>query len=230
MTEFLHTLMHPLPNAVMTVVMGILLLYWLLTMVAGLGFDALDFDLDADVDVDTDFDIGADGDILTEGIDTHDEPSFFIKTLNFINVGKVPFMFIITVLKFFMWIVTLVTTSIINVVSWGLWSLLILIPIAIVCLFFTKAATHPLVKVFKEMGYKGEEEIDFLGRSGRMLSTIKDKKIGVAEILVEKNPMKLNVVSIDGSEIKYGDQVIIADESDDKKIYYVSKELSIDNF
>ncbi len=86
-----------------------------------------------------------------------------------------------------------------------------------------------MVKFFKEIGYKGEEEIDFLGRSGKMLSNIKDKKIGSAEVVVDKNPIKLNVMSIDGSELKYGDYILIADESDDKKIYYVSKEISIRN-
>lgn len=235
MTDFLHNLMHPLPNAVMTVIMGILALYWLFVTISGAGLEDLDLGFDFDVDVpdadvpevdantDTSID-AADGDVAP-----HKEPGIFIKFLNFVNIGKVPFMLIITTLKFFMWIGTLITTSVINVVSWGLWSLLILIPIGIIGIFFTKMATNPMVKFFKEIGYKGEEEIDFLGRSGKMLSNIKDKKIGSAEVIVDKNPIKLNVVSIDGEELKYGDYVIIADESDDKKIYYVSKEISIRN-
>lgn len=232
MTEFLHNLMHPLPNAVMTIIMGILVLYWLFVTISGAGIEDLDLGFDFDVDVpdtdvpevDTDVDADVNGDVSA-----HKEPGFFIKTLDFLNVGRVPFMLIITVLKFFMWIGTLITTSVVNVVSWGLWSLLILIPIGIVGIFFTRFATNPMVKLFKEIGYKGEEEIDFLGRSGKMLSNIKGDKIGSAEVIVDKNPMKLNVVSIDGEEIKYGDYIIIADESDDKKIYYVSKEISIRN-
>lgn len=235
MTEFLHNLMHPLPNAVMTVIMGILVLYWLFVTISGAGIEDLDLGFDFDVDVpDADVpEIDADADIdAADGngdVSTHKEPGFFIKTLDFLNVGRVPFMLIITTLKFFMWIGTLITTSVINVVSWGLWSLLILIPIGIIGIFFTRFATNPMVKFFKEIGYKGEEEIDFLGRSGKMLSNIKGDKIGSAEVIVDKNPIKLNVVSIDGEEIKYGDYIIIADESEDKKIYYVSKEISIRN-
>ncbi|NDV78230.1 OB-fold-containig protein [Dysgonomonas sp. 511] len=222
MTELLHSLTHPVSNAVMTAVMGVITIYWLIAMIGGLGFDALDFDVEADVDVDADMDI--DGDVASGGAGP------FFELLSFVNVGKVPFMFVVTMLIFFMWIGSLITTSLFNMASWGAWSLLILIPIAIISIFITKVATQPFVKIFKAMGYKGEEEIDFLGRSGRMLSTIRDKKVGVAEVLVDANPMKINVVSIDGQEIKYGDSVIIADESDDKRIYYVSKELSIDNF
>jgi len=232
MTEFLHNLMHPLPNAVMTVIMGVLAVFWLFTFLSGAGFDALDIDLDFDADVDVDADVDIDSDVDADGdsdVSSENEPGFFMKFLNFMNIGKVPFMLILSTLKFFMWVITLFTTSVINVTGWGLWSLLILIPVGIVGLFFTKLTTNPMVKFFKEIGYKGEEEIDFLGRSGKMLSSIKDKKVGTAEVIVDKNPIKLNVISIDGAEIKYGDYIIIADESDDKKIFYVSKEISIRN-
>jgi hypothetical protein len=156
-------------------------------------------------------------------------PGFFIKFLNFVNVGRVPFMLVFSMLKFFMWIGSLITTSVINVTSWGLSSLLILIPIAIIAVFFTKFATNPMVKFFKEIGYRGEEEIDFLGRSGIMLSSIKDEKIGTAEFVIDNNPIKLNVKSLDGAEIKYGDYVVVMDESDDKTYYMVNKEVSIRN-
>ena len=229
--------MHPLPNAVMTVIMGVLVLYWLFVFLSGAGFDDLDlgFDFDVDIpDVDTHTpDVDAGEDIDTSDPDkevaTEKSQGFFVKFLNFMNVGKVPFMLIFSTLKFFIWIGTLITTQIINVTAWGLWSLLILLPLAVVGLFFTKLTTNPMVRLFNELGYKGEEEIDFLGRSGKMLSNIKGDKIGTAEFLVDNNPIRLNVTSIDGEELKYGDYVMVADESDDKKIFLVSKEISIRN-
>lgn len=237
--------MHPLPNAVMTVIMGIIVVFWLFTFLSGAGFDALDVDFDLDVDadvdvdvpevniypgteIDTDVDVDADADTDTD-VAADKEPGFFMKFLNFMNVGKVPFMLIISTLKLFMWVGSLITTSLVNVTGWGLWSLLILLPIGIIGLFCTKLATNPMVKMFKAIGYKGEEAIDFLGRSGKMLSNIKDQKIGTAEFIVDQNPIKLNVISIDGEELRYGDYVLIADESNDKKIYYVSKEISLRN-
>jgi len=236
MSEFFHNLMHPLPNAVMTVIMGVLFLYWIFVFVSGAGVEDLDlgFDFDGEIDVDADsfadFDTDAEADIPDSDSQVEKEPGFFMKFLNFLNVGKVPFMLILSAFKFFIWVGSLITTSLVNVTGWGLWSLLILLPLAFVSLFFTKLSTNPLVKIFKELGYKGEEEIDFIGRSGKMLSSIRDKKIGTAEVIVDKNPMKLNVVSIDGQELKYGEYIIVADESDDKRIYYVSKEMSIRNF
>ena len=242
MTDLFYNLMHPLPNAVMTVIMAVLVVYWLFVLLLGVGLEDLDLgfdfdvdvpdvsvpdvDVDADINIDTDTDVEADTDSDIAG---EKSPGFFIQFLKFLNVGRVPFMLILSTFKLFIWIGTLITTSLVNVTTWGLSSLFILIPIAIVAIFFTKFATNPMVKFFKEIGYKGEEEIDFLGRSGKMLSNIKDKKIGVAEFLIEKNPIKLSVKSLDGAEIKYGDYVVVMDESDDKKYYLVNKEVSIRN-
>ena len=251
MTDLLYNLMHPLPNAVMTVIMGVLVVYWLFVLLLGVGLEDLDLgfdfdvdvpdvnidaDIDADIDTDVDADSDADSDADTDTDTDSDKevaagksPGFFMQFLQFLNVGRVPFMLILSTFKLFIWIGSLITTSLVNVTAWGLSSLFILIPIAIIALFFTKFATNPMVKFFKEIGYKGEEEIDFLGRSGKMLSNIKDEKIGTAEFLVDKNPIKLSVKSMDGAEIKYGDYVVVMDESDDKKYFLVIKEVSIRN-
>lgn len=226
--------MHPLPNAVMTVIMGVLVLYWLFALIMGAGVDDMDLGFDFDVDVDApepEADIEADG----AGEDDTDlpqkeSPGFFMKFLAFMNVGRVPFMLILSAWKFFTWIGTLITTQFVDVTRWGAWSLLILVPLLFIALFFTKLFTNPLAKFFKAIGYKGEEEIDFLGRSGKMVSRIQGDKIGCAEVIVDKDPIRLNVRSIDGSELNYGDYILITDESADKKIYLVSKEMTLRNF
>jgi len=234
MTEFFYNLMHPLPNAVMSVVIGILLLYWLFAFFSGAGMEDLDvgFDFDADVDIDIDIDADIDVDVDADGGITHlgddlsaegASPGIFFQFLHFFNLGRIPFMFLFTVFNFFVWAGSLITTKLFDVSVWGVWSILILLPLGIVALFLTKIATNPLVKFFKEIGYKGEKEIDFFGRGGIMLSTIHEQKRGTAEFIIDKNPIKLTVISYDGKELKYGEQVIIADESDDRKIFYVIK-------
>ncbi len=240
MTDFIYNLMHPLPNAVTTVIMGVLVIYWLFVFLSGAGLEDLDlgfdFDVDVpDVDIDVDADVDVDSNINADSSDAEsdtssdDSPSFFIKFLNFLNVGKVPFMLILSTFKFFLWIGSLITTQFINVTTWGAWSLLILLPLAVIAVFCSKGVTNPMVKLFKEVGYKGEEAIDFLGRSGKMVSNIKDDRVGCAEVIVDQNPIRLNVKSIDGSELKYGDYILIADETNDKKLFLVSKEVSLRN-
>ncbi|MDL2214897.1 DUF1449 family protein [Dysgonomonas sp. OttesenSCG-928-M03] len=232
MADIFYNLIHPLPNAIMSVVMAILLLYWLFAFFSGAGLEDLDVgfdfdtDIDVDIDIDTDIDVDTDGGITHLGDDVSAEggsPGVFFQFLHFFNLGRIPFMFLFTVLNFFIWAGSLVTTKLIDITAWGVWSVLILIPLGILGLILTKIVTNPLVKFFKEIGYKGEKEIDFFGRGGKMLSTISHKKMGTAEFIIDKNPIKLTVISHDGNELRYGEEVIIANESDDRKIFYVIK-------
>jgi hypothetical protein len=231
MADFFYSLMHPLPNAVMTVIMGVLFVYWLFTFLLGVGVEDLDLGFDFEADA-PEADV-SDGE--PDAADSEREaaqeksPGLFMKFLHFMNIGKVPFMLVLSTLKFFMWIGSLITTRLVDVTSWGLSALFILLPIGVVAVFFAKFTTNPMVKFFKEIGYKGEEEIDFLGRSGKMLSNIRAEKIGTAEFMVDKNPIKLSVRSLDGAELNYGDYVVVMDESDDKKYFLVNKEASLRN-
>lgn len=211
MNELLHNLMHPLSNAVMSVMVGLFALYWLLTLLSGIGTDALDFDLDADSDLNV------------------SEQGFFAEFFSFLNIGKVPFMLVLTIFILFIWGGSLIVTSIFGGHEWGTISLLILIPLAIVSIFLTKVVTTPMAKFFKEIGYIGEEKIDFLGRSGRMTTSIQGDKVGTAEFIIDENPIRLNVKSLDGSELKYNEYILVIEESSDKKYYLVSKEISLRN-
>jgi hypothetical protein len=236
MSDILHTLFNPLPNAVMTVLVGVLALYWLYVMLGGAGFGDLDLGVDFDADVDAGAeipdvhtgDIDADADTDADGhVHEAKTESVFVKFLHYLNVGKVPFMLVLSTFKFLTWICTLIATKFIIVDGWGLKSILILIPMFAIGILLTKYATTPMAGFFKQIGYQGEEEIDFLGRSGKMLSTVKGDRIGFAEFIIERNPMKLNVKSHTGEEIAYGDQVMVTDESDDRKIYFVTKEITL---
>lgn len=229
MSALLHNLMNPLPNAIMTVLMGVMFLYWLVSFI----FGGAELDLDVDFDADVDLDIDVAG-IDARAIDTSDpsshiEPSGFVKFLEFVNVGKMPFMVILTVFIFIIWVGSLVVTSTFGMTSLGGLSVLILIPLMVLSIFLTKLATKPLIKVFNAMGYKGEESIDFLGRSGKMTSTIEGDRIGTAEFVIKGDPIRLNVKSVNGDKLTYNEFITVENESPDKKFYYVSKELSLRN-
>lgn len=215
MSELLYNLMHPLPNGIMTVIVGILTIFWIFTLLGGLDMDALDIDVDADVDADIDTDIG--------------EPGFVAEFLSFLNIGKVPFMLVVTVFMLFIWIGSLIVTKIFGGAEWGNISALILLPLIFLSVFLTKLTTTPMAHFFEKIGYKGEKEIDFLGRSGIMTSTIQGDKVGTAEVVIDKNPMRIHVRSIDGESLKYGEYIMVVDETPDKKVYLISKEISLRN-
>lgn len=223
MSEILNILFNPLPNAVMTLLTGLSLLYWLFTMLMGEGFDFGDSDVDFD---------GADvQDINTSGEGGNDidqtEPSFFSKALDYINMGKAPMMVIITLFKFIGWIITIITSLTFDLSSIGWKSVLILIPIFILTYFIMHFVTIPVVKLYKNVGYTGEDAHEFLGRTGKMKSSIQDDSIGAVEIIINKDVIRLNVRSADGSRLHYGDDVVIINETADKKYYLVKKAINL---
>lgn len=223
MNEILNILFHPLPNAIMTLLTGLSLLYWLFTLLMGEGFDLGDSGVDfdgADVqDIDTPAESGSDID--------HAEPSFFSKALDYINMGKAPMMVIITLFKFIGWIITLTTSITFDLSSIGWKSIWILIPIFVLTYFIMHFVMIPVAKLYKNIGYTGEDAHEFLGRTGKMKSSIQDDSIGAVEILINKDVIRLNVKSVDGSRLHYGDDVIIVNETADKKYYLVRKEINL---
>ncbi len=224
MSGILDLLFHPLSNAIMTVLTGVTALYWITTFIAGdlFGDSSVDGDLNVHgADVDTD--VAGDNDGVSA-----DKP-FFQEALEFVNVGKVPFMMVYSVFKFLAWIITLASSVVLGLASWGWKSVIILIPVFLVAYVITRYATKPLVKVYQAMGYNGEEPQELLGRIGRMRSTISGDMIGAAEVKIQSDIVRINVKSKTGEAIGYDAEVMIADESADKKFYLVVPEVNLSN-
>ncbi|MCM5529693.1 OB-fold-containig protein [Parasegetibacter sp. NRK P23] len=224
MSGIFDLLFHPLSNAIMTVLTGITAVYWLFTFIAGdlfgeAGADA-GIEVDgADVDTDTDTDLG----------DSVGDKSMLQKAMDYVNIGKVPFMVVYSMFKFLAWIITLVSSIALGLAGWGWKSVFILLPVFLVAFFVTRYATKPLVKVYNAMGYNGEEAQEIMGRVARMRSTIAGDTIGAAELVIQGDVLRVNVKSKTGETLAYDAEVMISDESPDKKYYLVVPEINLNN-
>lgn len=227
MAEILNILFNPLPNAIMTFLTGISLVYWLFTMLMG---DGINFGTDASIefhgadiqDIDTDLDLEGDTDA-----ELSTEPSFFAKAIEFINIGKAPMMVIITLFQFIGWVLTIISSMVFKLGEYGMQSVLILIPIIILTFLIMHYVTIPVVKLYKNIGYLGEEAYDYLGRSAKMKSTIQGDSLGLAEVIINKDIIRLHVKSADGSKINYGEEIIITNEGPSKKYYLAQKDVNL---
>jgi hypothetical protein len=222
MSSAVDLFFHPLSNAVMTVLTGVTAIYWIITFIAGdlFGDAGVDGEMsDRGVDVDTDLDAD----------DVGSEKSFLQNALEFVNVGKVPFMVVYSVFKFLAWIITLTSSVFLGLVTWGWASVFILAPVFLVAYFITRYATKPLVKVYEAMGYNGEEPQELMGRVAKMRSTISGDTIGAAEVKILGDVIRINVKSKTGESIAYDADVMIAGESTDKKFYLVVPEITLSN-
>ena len=208
--ELLQVSFNP-ANAVLSVLLLLSVLYWILTITTGIG--EFDFDLDTDLD-------NPDG-----IIEVTQDPSSFIQFLKFLNLDIIPITFFLTIALLSTWLINVNLNYYLPLPNWFFF--ITIVPAFIVSVFITKYVCLPLKPIFKEINHKGEMAYDFLGRSGKLFTTIKEDKIGMIEIIINKDPIKLMVKSKDGSEIKQGENAIIVDEEPQKKYYYVEKTFEI---
>jgi len=211
--------------------MLILILYWIVTVISGADFD-IDFDVDIDVDIDADFDTSIEGgnldfeDISNTQIEKEHivgkrrKPlkwwQVFLVYFNFVGL---PFMFAFTCWIFIWWAITTVTTTITNSYD-NSFGVLIMLLAFIPSLFINKIFTMPFKSFFKNFSKDGDLPIDIIGRRGVCLSTIKENKMGSAEIIVEKTPLSIYVKSLNGEQINFRDPILIIKQSTDKNYYY----------
>ena len=223
MASFVDLLFNPLSNAIMTILTAITALYWITTFFVGDLFGDAGFESDLEVngaDIDTDLDVGDDSGV---------EKSFFQKALEFVNIGRVPFMVVYSVFKLVAWTITLTSSVLMGLTAWGWKSVFILIPVFLIAFVITRYATRPLIKVYSAMGYNGEEPHELLGRIARMRSTISDDMIGAAELKIQSDIIRINVQSKTGESLAYDSEVMIKGESADKKFYLVMPEINLSN-
>jgi hypothetical protein len=211
--EFLNVAFSPV-NTVLSVLLILSALYWVFTIVTG-----LDIDVGIDADIDADFD-APDGHVHIP-----EDPSAWVQFLKFLNLDIVPMTYFLTLTLLFTWLGSVYLTMFIPLPTWL--GIVIIVPLLIGSILLTKIILKPLNPFFKEINHKGERPHDFLGREGRMKSSINGTKTGILEVFIGSDPMTLMVKSKDGEMIEHGDRVVIVDEDPDKRIYYVAKELHL---
>ncbi|GAL73721.1 hypothetical protein JCM19275_2568 [Nonlabens ulvanivorans] len=223
-------------NITLTVLLIILILYWLATMITGIDFDLdVDVDIDVDIDADVDLDTGIEGgnmdfqDVANAEVDREHVVNKRTRKLKwwqvfliYFNFVGLPFMFTFTFWIFLWWMISVLTTSITGSYD-NTFGFVIVLAAFIPALILTKVITTPFKSFFKNLNKDGDKAVDFLGREALLLSSISGDKLGNAEVMADGNLMSIYVKSLDGSELRFRESVLIIKRSDDKNYFLVSK-------
>lgn len=224
-------------NITLTILVIILITYWLVTMITGIDFDLdVDVDIDIDVDADVDIDTGIEGgnvdfhDISNTEINKEDivnnqrrKPlKWWQVILIYFNFVGLPFMFTFTSWIFIWWICTAISTTLTHSFN-NSFGFILMLAGFIPSLFVTKFFTTPFKNFFKNLNQDGDQPIDITGRTGISMSKISGTKLGAAEVIAEGTPLNINIKSLDGEEILFRDSILVIKQSHDKTFYYVQK-------
>lgn len=210
-------------NAFLSIVCIVMLLYWLLVIFTGLDPDFFSIDFEAEPVYDADLntiDVENPGD--RSGQSSNSGNGFFNDVLRFFQFDELPLMFILTLVFFSMWILSINLTHYLGISSVFI-GVLLYIPYFIASLFVVKIFSKPLIYLYKFINHKGEEAIDFLGRRCVVVSRVEKDKMGTVQLMVKGDPIKIYAKSNSSEALTAGTEAVIVDESKDKKYYYIEK-------
>jgi len=191
----------------MTILLGMMIVFWLFTLLGAVGMDSLDVNLDADTDVDANL-----GDI----------PGAMLRV---VNVGMIPVTVVLSILILLMWISVMVLNFYLNPGHSWLVALGFLAAAFIIGVIGTKLITQPLVPFMRRLK-EAENAAPVIGEVGVVRSIEMDSTYGQVEVQrPDGAPAILNAkLGIDAQPVPRGTEVAII-SMDEKTGVYLARAL-----
>ena len=217
MNDIFSIALHPV-NLPYTVLLAIILLYWITVVLGVLDFDFLDIEIDADVDVDVDVDIDVDADVDS---DVSVGGGGFASVLTFLHIGRVPFMLYMSVLAIVLWTIAMFMSYYIPPTS-GMYFFIWVAPILLAGFALAKIFTYPLKKVHGKLNVMATRSRDLLGKTCDVVTTINPKSYGQAEITHDGQHFLLTVFSNEDLALSKDSKALLIGYDPEKEAYEVS--------
>jgi len=212
MIEFFNECILPV-NLPVTILLGLVLAYWLMVIVGVFGMDMIDFDLDGD--------FGLEGGIEADV----DAGSLVGDFFRFMHMGDVPVMIVVSFFVVSMWIVTIITNHYFNTdFSWLITGFLI-IPNLIVSLLATKLVVMPFATMFRHENDIELDRQEMIGRVGLVTTSEITDVFGQIEVAHDGPPVALNARTTPGQPLAQGDaaKIISYNAANDTYLVQLSK-------
>ena len=212
MIEFINECIQPV-NLPVTILLGLVLMYWLMVIIGVFGMDVIDLDLDGDFDIEG-------------GIDTNvDTGSVLGDFFRFMHMGDVPVMIVVSFFVVSMWIVTIITNHYFNTdFSWLITGFLI-VPNLIVSLVATKIVVMPFATMFQHENDIELDRQDMIGRIGVVKTSEITHLFGHIEVAHDGPPVVLNARTGPDENLAQGDaaKIISYNAANDTYLVQLSK-------
>jgi hypothetical protein len=228
-------------NLPFTVLLGMVILYWCLVMLGvvdmhlfGDGDIDLHTDLHTDVHADVHAEVDGDADFepaahldggahpLVHGDKAGDfGGSFLFHALSFLNIGRVPLMFVVSVLSLCLWVGSLIANHYFTGGSATL-ALAALVPNFILSVFATRYITMPFRPVFRAINREREDRIHIVGQRCTIVTSEATPEFGQAEIKTEGAPLLLNVRTINDARCVRGEVAVVVRHDSERGIHFIA--------
>ena len=205
-------------NIVFTVLLILMVLYWVTVILGVLDVELFHIDLpDSGLHADADFHVDAEGDA---GIESG---GVLRSILHFFYIGEVPVMLLVSIIILFLWALGMIGNHYFNSGN----SMLAAIPIYAASfaasLFICRIIAMPIKKIYNLFNKDYNAPRNVMGRICTVATTTVSKTMGQAEVKTKGAPIILNVVS-DSDHIFYkGDEALVVSEDKERGIYKIAE-------
>lgn len=209
MSELLQVSISP-NQILLTLLLGLVVCYWLLVILGALDFETdMPDDLgDGDVDAHHGHGVNTGGAWITAG--------------RLFGFSQVPIVVWGSFIILFMWFVSLVLNQKWNADADTLRALLLLLPNFVISAIATKLVTIPVAKLFKAMADADTEAEEVIGRTGTVVSMEADERYGQLEIAANGAPLLINVrTQLGAPALPKGTQAQVTTAGPDNAFYFI---------
>ncbi|MCB9233483.1 MAG: DUF1449 family protein [Bacteroidia bacterium] len=204
-------------NIIPTILLGVVLLYWLVFLIglADLDFLHIDFDSHAEVDLHADVDAHADVDS-----DAGHSSGGLHGVLSIFGLGKVPLMIWFSFFALLFWGSSLAINHFTQELG-VLIHMLLLIPLFLVIAFVTRFVTAPFAKLFKSLDAVAKP-LDLVGKIGMVTIGSSSTRMGQVEVRIDGDVIRVNAKVHGSHQMKRGDEAVIFEYDSTTKLYYIT--------
>lgn len=201
-------------NLPLTVLLGLVFLFWIISLLGMADFEFLEADLELDAD----------------GSDVHGVDGVFGFILRMVNAYDVPVMLVLSLLTLFMWTVSIASNYYLNPNHGGWIALGLFLVNFIFSVLLVKVTTQPLRPLFRAIKNDEEHQEPLIGSTGSVKSKTLDGDFGQCEIVRPKGaPALLNCRLAEGEPpLVRGDEILVIGYEDTTRKFII-KSLKTEN-
>lgn len=209
LVQLWHASVH-ISNLFSSLLLLLVVLYWVVVLCGVLDVDTLDLDMDLDA---------GDADGVETGVSGGNEG-----LLEYLNLRKVPLSIVVSIFAISLWLLGVLANHYLHNTSSTLLGLIVFVPNVLISAHIAKFVTMPLIPLFRSMNADIAEVRDMAGTRVRITSSKADAKFGQAEVISrEDGPSVVLSVRTEGEVLPKGTEAVVVCEDVDKRVYVVSK-------
>jgi hypothetical protein len=148
-------------------------------------------------------------------------PSFFVQLLTFLNVGQLPLMFVMSILALCLWLGSMIANHYLTGGSATL-SAAYILPNFLVSFVATRFLTYPFRPLFRAISREHVEEKSALGQCCTITTSEATPQFGQAQIQTDGAPLLLNVRTVNDARLARGEQAVVVRIDDERSLYFIA--------